>query len=350
MDLIHPHSKHDVVEALQVASSMRQRVSIVGGRTHVDKGNPCEADAELWTTMLDEVGAYEPAEMLAVVEGGMRVGDLQARLAEGGQEWPVDAPHDATVGGVIATGASSFRRLRVGHVRDTVVELELVTGDGRLVKSGARTVKNVTGYDVHRLATGSLGTLGVIVQVALKLRPLAQARRRLIATGDGLELGRRLLETVPLPAAVLAEPHRASVWLEGWPAEVEEQAQVARAVTSDLQIDDDPEPFDPLSLDAPVIVEAAVPPSRIGEIVADVEAWVALLGVGLVWFRLDDGEIGPIRSIRRRVRAAGGIAPVIKGPGGLGSASVPAPEIHRRLKAAFDPAGILASGRGWTTS
>ena len=161
MDLIHPHSKHDVVEALQAASAHRQRVSIVGGRTHVGKGNPYEADAELWTTMLDEVASYEPAEMLAVVEAGMRVGELQARLADGRQEWPVDAPYDATVGGVIAAGASSFRRLRVGHVRDTVVELELVTGDGRLVRSGARTVKNVTGYDVHRLATGSLGTLEI---------------------------------------------------------------------------------------------------------------------------------------------------------------------------------------------
>ena len=347
MDLIHPHSKHDVVEALRDASARRQRITIVGGRAHVDKGNPCEVDAELWTTMLDEVAGYEPAEMLAVVEAGMRVGDLQIQLAEGRQEWPVDAPHDATVGGVIATGASSFRRLRVGHVRDTVVELELVTGDGRLVRSGARTVKNVTGYDVHRLATGSLGTLGVIVQVALKLRPLPQARRRIVAIGDGLELGRRLLETVPLPTAVLAEPDRATVWLEGWAAEVEEQTQAARGVTDQLEIEDDPTPFDPLALEAQVIVEAAVSPSKIGELVADQGGWTALLGVGLVWFRLDDGENGPIRSIRRRAHASGGIAPVIKGPGGLGQTTVAAHEVHRRLKAAFDPAGILAPGRGW---
>ena len=153
------------------------RLLVVGGRTHMDRGNPTEVDAELWTTMLDEVVAYEPAEMLAVVEAGMRVGDLQAVLAEGGQEWPVDAHPDATVGGVIAAGVSSFAAAcELGHVRDTVVELELVRGDGRLVKSGARTVKNVTGYDLHRLATGSLGTLGVIVQVALKLRPLPQVR------------------------------------------------------------------------------------------------------------------------------------------------------------------------------
>ena len=183
VDLIHPHTKHDLADAVREAAARGTRLLVVGGRTHMDRGNPSDVDAELWTTMMDEVVAYEPAEMLAVVEAGMRVGELQAVLAEGGQEWPVDAPHDATVGGVIAAGVSSFRRLRLGHVRDTVVELELVRGDGLLVKSGARTVKNVTGYDVHRLATGSLGTLGVIVQVALKLRPLPQVRRHAHARG-----------------------------------------------------------------------------------------------------------------------------------------------------------------------
>ena len=95
------------------------------------------------------------------------------------------------MGGVIAAGASSPRRLRVGHVRDTVTEMELVTGDGRLIKSGARTVKNVTGYDVHRLVTGSLGTLGVIVQVAVKIRPLPEASASLASEG-GARRGPRI--------------------------------------------------------------------------------------------------------------------------------------------------------------
>jgi glycolate oxidase FAD binding subunit len=346
VDLIHPHGKHDVVEAMRDATASGRRVLVVGGRTHMDRGNRCDVEAELWTTMLDEVAAYEPAEMLAVVEAGMRVGDLQARLAEGGQEWPVDAHHDATVGGVIAAGASSFRRLRVGNVRDTVVELELVTGDGRLVKSGARTVKNVTGYDLHRLATGSLGTLGVIVQVALKLRPLPQVRRRLTADGDGLELSRRLLETVPLPSAVMAQPGRASIWLEGWADEVEEQTAAVRTVSTAFAMDDQPAPFDPAGIDGTAIVEAAVLPSRIPELVAGRDDWTALMGVGLVWFGLMDGA-GSLEELRSRVAEAAGVAPVIRGAGGLGATSVAAPAIHRRLKEAFDPAGILAPGRFW---
>ncbi|MGZ4146706.1 MAG: FAD-binding oxidoreductase [Actinomycetota bacterium] len=346
MDLIHPHAKHDVVEALREASARRERLLIVGGRTQMDRGNPCEVDGELWTTMLDEVASYDPAEMLGVVEAGIRVGDLQSMLAERGQEWPVDVPYEATVGGVIASGASSFRRLRVGNVRDTVVEMELVTGDGRLITSGARTVKNVTGFDLHRLATGSLGTLGVIVQVALKLRPLPELRRRLTVEAEGLELGRRLLDTIPLPAAVVAEPARVAVWLEGWRDEVEEQTAAARTVTSSLEIDDHTAPFDPLALDRPVVVEAAVTPSRIADVIAGRDGWIALLGVGLVWFGLD-GDGDELRTLRARVAEAGGVAPAIKGPGGLGDAALPAADVHRRLKGSFDPAGILAPGRFW---
>lgn len=347
MDLIHPHTKHDLADAVREAATHGTRLLVVGGRTHMDRGNPSGVDAELWTTMMDEVVAYEPAEMLAVVEAGMRVGELQAVLAEGGQEWPVDAPHDATIGGVISAGVSSFRRLRLGHVRDTVVELELVRGDGLLVKSGARTVKNVTGYDVHRLATGSLGTLGVIVQVALKLRPLPQVRRMLTIEGDGLELGRRVLETVPLPSAVIAEPGCVRVWLEGWADEVEEQTAAAGTVEPALAIDHHPAPFDPLVIDAPTIMEAAVTPSRIADMVADRDDWMALLGVGLVWFALDGNDPDTLDAIRSKVAEAGGIAPVIKGTGGLGSATIPAADVHRRLKESFDPAGIMAPGRFW---
>ena len=243
---------------------------------------------------------------------------------------------------------SSFRRLRLGHVRDTVVELELVRGDGLLVKSGARTVKNVTGYDVHRLATGSLGTLGVIVQVALKLRPLPQVRRVLTIEGDGLALGRRLLETVPLPSAVIAEPGRVRVWLEGWADEVEEQTAAAKTVVSDVAVDHAAGARSIRSrIDAPTIVEAAVTPSRIADVVAGRDDWTALLGVGLVWFGLDGSDPDALDTVRSTVADVGGIAPVIKGRGGLGAGAIPAADVHRRLKASFDPAGIMAPGRSW---
>ena len=342
MDLIHPRTTRDVAEALREASAAGTRVSIVGGRQHADRGGPGAVDAELWTTLLDDRVAYDPAEMLCVVGAGMRIRDLRRMLAEGGQEWPVDAPADATVGGVIATGGPTLRQLRVGTLRDTVVEMELVTGDGRLIRSGARTVKNVTGYDVHRLATGSLGTLGVIAQMALKIRPLPRATRTLATRDGGIELGSRLLSEIPLAAAVLAEPDRVVVRLEGWPQEVEAQAGAARGVTAVEEIET---PFpEPLFPDAPILAEAAVVPSRLGSLLDGTAAYRAMIGVGFAWVPFDDAQ--GLTAFRGRTAELGGIAPVIRGPGGLDGV-LPAPEVQRRIKEAMDPAGILAPGRMW---
>jgi glycolate oxidase FAD binding subunit len=347
VDLIHPSSRADVVEAVRDAIATARRLLVVGGRWHVDKGNPCEVDAELWTTQLDRLVAYEPAEMIAVVEAGMRVGELERILAEGGQEWPSDAPADATVGGVIASGASSPRRLRFGALRDTVLEAEIVTGDGRLVRSGARTVKNVTGYDLHKLVAGSLGTLGVIVQVAIKVRPLPRARRTLRFVGD-LALARALVDAVHGSTSVLATPGTVELRLEGWPEEVEEQTSSARRVADATAEDDPPFPLERPWEAMPVVVEAAVPPSKLDATIVG-DAWGALAGVGLAWVGLGWPN-GELVQVRERVRAIGGIAPVVRGPGGLGDAPVAAPQVQRRLKEAFDPNGVLAPGRGWVSA
>jgi glycolate oxidase FAD binding subunit len=346
VDLIEASSKEEVREALRDASQRRTRVAFVGGRTHADKGDPCEVDMELATSGLDRVVAYDPAEMLAVVEAGIRIGDLRRVLAEGGQEWPADASDDATVGGTIATAPSSPRRLRMGPLRDAVVEMELVTGDGRLVRSGARTVKSVAGYDVHRLATGSLGTLGAIVQVALKVRPLPKARRVVVASEGGPDAGRRILDAVPLPSAVVATPGQVEVALEGWPEEIEEQtADVRRAVTV-VELREDAEVEGSDAIATPTVAEVAVPPSKLEAVLGTASDWRALMGVGIAWVGLD-GDGQRLAELRARVAEAGGITPVIRGPGGLGHAPVAALEVHRRLKAAFDPAGILAPGRFW---
>jgi glycolate oxidase FAD binding subunit len=276
----------------------------------------------------------------------MRVGDLRTVLGEEGQEWPSDAPDDATVGGTIATAACSPRRLRMGPLRDTVVEMELVTGDGRLVRSGARTVKNVTGYDVHRLATGSLGTLGAIAQVALKLRPAPRSRRLVVTADGGLELGRAMLAAVPLPAAVVATRDHVEVALEGWPDEVQDQIASARRATPVLEFREDEVIHGPEAVETPLVVEVAVTPSKLDAVLDGEEDWRALMGVGIAWMGLSDGG-DRLTELRKRVAKAGGIAPVIRGPGGLGDTPVPAIEVHRRLKAAFDPSGILAPGRFW---
>lgn len=345
MDLIHPRTKADVVEAVRRANADRRRLLVVGGRRHADKGESAEIDGELWTTQLDGLVAYEPAEMVAVVEAGIRVGALRRALAEGGQEWPSDAPEDATVGGVLASGASAARRLKVGALRDTVLEAEVVTGDGRLVRSGARTVKNVAGYDLHKLVCGSLGTLGVIVQVALKVRPFPQLRRTTRFTG-GFDVAAAILGVVPGAGGILVTPAGIELRLEGWAEEVEEQERAAAVAEPVGSADGGSFPSDRQWDERDVVAEVSVPPSRLEEVVDGSAAWGALAGVGIAWVGLADGN-GELEALRARARAAGGIAPVVRGAGGLGDDPVPAPEVHRRLKEAFDPNGVLAPGRGW---
>ncbi len=343
MDALHPHTKADVSEMLAGLSAAETPTLIVGGRQHVGRTTPRSIGAELWTTQLDRVIAYDPAEMLAVVEAGTRIRDLDALLAEGDQEWPVDAHPDATVGGVIAAGISGMRRLRTGLMRDTVVELELVTGDGRLIRSGARTVKNVTGFDVHRLATGSFGSLGVIVQVAIKVRPRPKVRRTLVFGDGGTTLAEAVLAAVPLPPAVIAEPDHIELILEGWPEEVEEQTEAARAVSADFEIQENVPPTrtDEFWPGALIVGEAAVTPSRIAAVARANDRWRALMGVGMVWFPFDDEDRW--RYVRAVVAAESGTMARIRGGHVAASAAPPRPGsgVTSRLLMAFDPVGIL---------
>jgi glycolate oxidase FAD binding subunit len=343
IETLHPRTASDVVEIVRDAGERGTRLLPVGGRRHIDRGNPTEFDAELWTTQLDAVVAYDSAEMLVVVEAGMRVGALQALLAEGGQEWAVDAPLEATVGGVIAAGVSSPRRRRVGVMRDSVVELTAVTGDGRRITSGARTVKNVSGYDLHRLMAGSLGTLGVIVQVALKVRPLPRADRILRTAEGGMDLATALVEGIPSPVVVIAEPAAVTISLEGWPDEVEDQLRSVRRIAEAETVGEGPILL-PNEEDPGTILEIAVRASALNRILAGAPSWQALAGVGVAWIQATRDDLSTIRA---KVASLGGIAPAVRGPGGLGANPLAAETVQRRIKDAFDPHGIFAPGRFW---
>ena len=244
---------------------------------------------------------------------------------------------------MIAAGVSSPRRLRVGLLRDTVAEMELVTGDGRLIASGARTVKNVTGYDVHRLATGSLGTLGVIVQVALKVRPLPEAAATLATVDGRARLARTRRSTRCRCRAVVAEPERRGGAARGMARRGGREQTAPRDAAGRCRALRHPRRGgarrDRSSL------EAAVPPSRLEALVEGRRAGAR----SSAWASRGSGCATPdeVAAIRERAAELGGIAPAVRGPGGLGDATIPGLEIHRRLKAAFDPAGVLAPGRFW---
>ena len=139
-----------------------------------------------------------------------------------------------------------------------------------------------------------------------------------------------------------AGPDATAVRLEGWAPEVEEMESALRGADASVGADTGE---DTTASDATTTVEAAVPPSRLGALVEGLERWRALVGVGIAWIDIDTPEA--LADVRERAARLGGIAPAIRGPGGLGDTPVPGIDIQRRLKQAFDPAGVLAPGRSW---
>ena len=165
------------------------------------------------------VVAHEPADLTLTVEAGLPVEELAELAASAGQAWPqAEVRPGSTVGGVLAAAASGRERLRMGAVRDSLLEVVLATGDGRLVTGGGRTVKGVAGYDIPRLAVGSLGTLGVIVQVTLKLWPIPAATGWFGTEAplpERLAAAARALGGPARPASVLLMPGAVAVELTG---------------------------------------------------------------------------------------------------------------------------------------
>jgi glycolate oxidase FAD binding subunit len=168
-----PPTVEDAARILDFASEHRLPVLPWGGGTHQGMGGRFDPGIVMLSAGLDRVVDWQPDDLTVVVEAGVRLDDLEATLTERGQSvMASEAPGDGTIGGMVAAGVSGWRRLRYGPVRERMLEVLLATGDGRVVRAGGRVVKNVTGYDIPRLVTGSFGSLGMVAQVCLKLWPV----------------------------------------------------------------------------------------------------------------------------------------------------------------------------------
>jgi len=173
--------------ALRALNEGGHRVRFVGGGTKSSWGNPVDdLDAQLATAALGRIIEHNAGDLTAVVESGVRVGDLGSAVAEKGQMFALDAfdPGGATVGGVVAAGDSGPLRHRYGPIRDLVLGVTVVLADGTVAKSGGKVIKNVAGYDLGKLFAGSLGTLGMIARVALRLHPAPPRTVTLVASAS----------------------------------------------------------------------------------------------------------------------------------------------------------------------
>ena len=299
---------------------------------------------------------YEPSELVVTVRAGTRLRELQALLAERGQCLPFEPPQfgvGSTIGGAVAAGLSGPARASVGSLRDYVLGVQIINGRGELLTFGGQVMKNVAGYDVSRLMAGSLGTLGVIVQVSLKVLPVPPAECTLLfelsETSARQQLNRWGGQPLPLNASCWADGHLA-VRLRGAQAAV---AAAARSMGGQALAPERAERQWPALRDQALPFFRLAPGEALWRASVPDTATPLNLGPTLVewhgaqrWIKATPADATHVREAAAR---AGGHATLFRG--GDGSVPVFTPlapalaQIHARLKHEFDPAGIFGPGR-----
>jgi FAD/FMN-containing dehydrogenase len=196
-----------------------------------------KADLIVSTRRLNQILEHEPADLIAVAQAGVKLVDFNARLAENGQWLPLDPPDDgrATIGGVVATGIGGPQQFGYGRPRGSVIGMKVVLADGTLIKAGGRVVKNVAGYDLCKLFTGSYGSLGIITEVNFKLRPLPAREATVTARGTVADL-RRIVEARLFPVAAEIVDDMLLIRFAGNEKGVAYQIEKARALLKDAEV------------------------------------------------------------------------------------------------------------------
>jgi glycolate oxidase FAD binding subunit len=220
------------VESVHAAAEVLARASAGGTRVSIGREG---GDVVLATSRLDQVLEHEAGDLTAIVEAGVRVRDLNERLAAAGQRLALDPPGNPTIGACLAANLSGPLRHRFGTARDLVIGVTVVLADGTIASSGGKVVKNVAGYDLGKLFCGSEGRLGLIARVALRLHPIPESSRTLVtpvAAPDDAQAKARAILRAPLApsAADVLWPGRLAVRFEGAARAVEEQLATAQAL------------------------------------------------------------------------------------------------------------------------
>lgn len=336
--VVAPNTIEDVASVLTIAASNRARIVPFGSGSTLAG---VEADIALSTQNLAGIIDYQPDDLTLVVGAGTRLVDIEAELVE--RYHTALLPEDSrerTIGGVVASGASSFRRLKYGPTRDRVLEVTMATGYGEVVRAGGRLVKNVTGYDLSRLVTGSFGSLGIIGSVCLKLWPEPVIRRTVFVEDASIALAE-----LYKPVAVLETSTGSTVYLEGDEATVNADAESLEGDVYEGFVWPGPP-------NTPVGVSVRVPPRHISVGVQEAKAlspewFVGQHGVGIVDVGLSEIDIEAVARIRHEVEALGGSV-VVSGSGLSSQERWGTPPstmvIQKRMKSLFDPVGICNPG------
>ena len=404
--VVFPDSIEELALLMAEASEIGLAVAPWGGGTRTELGNAISRlDLVADLSRMDSLIEYNPGDLTCTVQAGMPVSSLQGVLAQQGQFLAVDPPLPgrATIGGTLATGVSGPLKLQLGNPRDLVIGMKVVQADGKAVKSGGQVVKNVSGYDMARLHIGGLGTLGVIAEVSFKLTPLPAGQATVVATFDSsreaLDAGLSIMHSQILPLALTAfdgevnkradvvpvsDSYLLAIRLGGRPLTLKRMVTDASALSrkagakkvetldetngitlwrriADFGWDGQPAPV--------MAARASVLPSRVPELIESVHrsaapselqtAIVSHPGFGNVlifWFAGDEGApdeavLKALSKARDAAHAAEGTMIIDRCPSEVKSQLDVWDEvgdslsIMRRMKAQYDPKGILNPGR-----
>ena len=368
------------VSALLTEASRAGLVTVPrGGGTALDWGAPPErVDVLLDTTALDRVVEHEAGDLVVVAEAGLPLDRLADAVAGAGQELVIDAPKErveggSTVGGALATAPSGPRRLQRGGLRDLVLGVTLVRSDGVVATAGGKVVKNVAGYDLGKLVTGSYGTLGVVVRAAFRLHPVPPARAYVSATGpeDRVAAAARTVVASQLaPAAVEVDAPgggaeaSATVLLEGIPGAVGTRRDEAASLVRGTPVEEPPwwRRLPAGTDDVLLKVTATIPgvaavleAARDAEQTAGVPVAVRGSAAGVLYAGVPAGDPAAVAAVVTRLRAAAanpgdGTVVVLRAPRAVREGvdawgPVPGFDLMQRVKQQFDPGRHLSPGR-----
>ena len=384
--VVEPGSTEETSELMRFVNDRDLAVAPRGGGTTMALGNPPrELDLILSTTRMDGVVEHVPGDQVVRVQSGIRLRDLQERLARSDQMLGVDPPEEgegATVGGIVATNSSGPRRYRYGTIRDLIIGITVVLADGTVAKAGGKVVKNVAGYDLSKLFTGSLGTLGVIAECNFRLHPMPEVARAVAVelpdTASAGAASQAILHAQIVPSAVELywsnDTRLLTVLIEGIPSGVEAQVQTASHILGSFgevrTLSD--EEAGPLAQSGPpgaggdeVAVKISAPPAELTGVLdstlgassrrgvtprATSHAGIGVTYVGLLGGD-EEARSQVVEELREIWLRRGGSVVVREAPpafkerfevwGPIGSRL----QLTRRVKEKFDPRGILNPGR-----
>lgn len=388
---VSPQNAAQIGDVLKVCNEEHAAVVPWGGGTSIGLGNrPSRVDVVVSLQRLNALIEHDDANLTATVQAGMCVAALQQILGQRHQFFAIDPPRaaEATIGGVVAANANGPRRMHYGGVRDQVIGMKCVLATGEQVKSGGKVVKNVAGYDMCKLFTGSLGTLGVITEVTCRMAPVPERSASVLAWGtmaQALKMVEQVEASALLPSAITVVNARAAsalfkesrirnqgaaviVWVEGFTEAVERHLTDLRAIAKAAGMPDDTledlqqtlwKPISDFAGTTPgPLYRLTLPLGAIGEAISTVDGWspipqvVAHTGAGTLWVApdVDDvaGWFARLSALATSNRGHAIIAaahPHVKELVDVWGSPPPSLSIMAEIKRQFDPAGILNPGR-----